>query len=367
MRRNETRNRVLRWSTYVAILALGGCAGEGGAPPAGSGSTGQPVSGTVDFERQIQPIFDAACSCHLIHPAPEQAFLGKGSSYAALVGVTSTQRPSLLRVKPEDPASSYLFVKIDPGSDSAKLRSGDLMPPRATPLSPDDIDLIRRWIQEGASPAAPTTDTTPPVFAGAVAAAAAGSFAVDVSWAAASDDTSAPGEISYRIYATKVAGGEDFSSPALVVRGVLSARVGDLLADTEWSFVVRAVDTAGNEDGNRVEVSARTPPETPPPPSVDFARDILPIFQASCVSCHSGGAPGSCEGLGGLCLESYAAIQGSAFDGTIIIPGNSAGSLLMKRIGPDLPPRMPFLQPPLGGEEIRLIGDWIDQGAKETP
>ncbi len=91
---------------------------------------------------------------------------------------------------------------------------------------------------------------------------------------------------------------------------------------------------------------------------VDFRNDIRPLFQENCIGCH-----GPVQQKGGMRLDqrsSAMAIRG----GTIIGPGNAAGSMLyQKLIGNRYGDRMP----PTGAlsqEQISLVKSWIDQGAE---
>ena len=102
-------------------------------------------------------------------------------------------------------------------------------------------------------------DTTAPTFAGVTGATALGGDSIDVSWSAGSDDRSAPAALEYLVYAARTAGGQDFAAaPAASIRGQTRALVTGLQSGTEYFFVVRARDEAGNVDQNRVERSART-------------------------------------------------------------------------------------------------------------
>lgn len=56
----------------------------------------------------------------------------------------STQVPSLHRVQPGDPLTSYLFLKVAGGTIV-----GERMPPGSS-LSDAQIALIRDWIRRGA-------------------------------------------------------------------------------------------------------------------------------------------------------------------------------------------------------------------------
>jgi hypothetical protein len=103
------------------------------------------------------------------------------------------------------------------------------------------------------------TDTTAPVFAGATRAQARGNDALEVGWAAATDDTTAASALTYLVYVAERAAGQDFTAtPAATVRGVTQAVVSGLRAGVEYFVVVRARDAAGNVDRNAVERRART-------------------------------------------------------------------------------------------------------------
>lgn len=86
--------------------------------------------------------------------------------------------------------------------------------------------------------------------------------------------------------------------------------------------------------------------------------DISAIFNEQCVMCHS-----SVFGAGlGLSLDSYeGAIAGSS-RGAVLIPGDAAGSELIRRLLGESTPRMPFLSVPLPQDQINLIIRWIDAG-----
>jgi hypothetical protein len=93
--------------------------------------------------------------------------------------------------------------------------------------------------------------------------------------------------------------------------------------------------------------------------TVDFAKDIQPIFKARCYECHSAD-----KDLASLRLDSKEAAFKGGDSGKVIVPGKSQDSLLIQRIsGSEGGLRMPPGKP-LGESEIKLIRDWIDQGAK---
>lgn len=96
---------------------------------------------------------------------------------------------------------------------------------------------------------------------------------------------------------------------------------------------------------------------------VDYEKDIQPIFDASCVSCH-----GSTSGVN---LANYDAVMNSVGDqyGTeIVVPGNPNQSPLVDKIepSPEIGSRMPQGGPFLSNDEIDLIRNWIAEGANEV-
>jgi hypothetical protein len=142
----------------VAIGALG-CGGEDGD------ETGTPVS----YE-QVQGVFDeyGCASCHPgVNPSLD---LSEGNSYDQLVGIQALEDPTLYRVVAGDPERSFLYLKLGGDPPVADIPAiGTRMPPRAPPIDPEDLDLIRRWILQGAKgtdgltggPQVPTPGTPP--------------------------------------------------------------------------------------------------------------------------------------------------------------------------------------------------------------
>lgn len=93
--------------------------------------------------------------------------------------------------------------------------------------------------------------------------------------------------------------------------------------------------------------------------TVDFARQVHPVLVARCLPCHNGAG-----GQGGLSLAARAEILRGGSSGAAIVPGDSAHSLLVKRIDGTQPPRMPMGGEPLTEREIATIRRWIDEGAR---
>jgi len=99
--------------------------------------------------------------------------------------------------------------------------------------------------------------------------------------------------------------------------------------------------------------------------TASFARDILPIIGARCLSCHEQEGEGA--NRSGLKLHTYQAVMaGTQQGGNLIIPGEPKTSTFMIMLTRQDHMRMPFGQPPLSDDEIRVIGKWIEQGAENN-
>ncbi|RMF07586.1 MAG: T9SS C-terminal target domain-containing protein [Candidatus Neomarinimicrobiota bacterium] len=97
---------------------------------------------TVDFDTQIQPIFNSNCtSCHGTN-GNGGLNLTTGNSYNNLVDVVSQGYAPALRVASGDPNASVLWNKINNTGTY-----GGQMPPSGG-LSQSNIDLITTWITE---------------------------------------------------------------------------------------------------------------------------------------------------------------------------------------------------------------------------
>jgi mono/diheme cytochrome c family protein len=98
-----------------------------------------------------------------------------------------------------------------------------------------------------------------------------------------------------------------------------------------------------------------------PDRTVPFHREILPIFETHCFSCHQGH-----KVKGGLSLDNLsAALRGGDGDGPAIVPGRPDLSPLLKRVlSEDDEERMPAKGDPLSQREIDRLRQWITEGAE---
>jgi hypothetical protein len=118
----------------------------------------QPVPvGPVSFSRDVSPLIQDSCEGFLCHGSmiPKGGMrMVEGEEYDALVEVESQEAPGVMRVKPGDPDHSYMLAKLL-GTQESLGGEGDRMPAGEAiqspdPLPDDQINLIRRWIEEGA-------------------------------------------------------------------------------------------------------------------------------------------------------------------------------------------------------------------------
>src|SRR5437879_1651632 len=100
--------------------------------------------------------------------------------------------------------------------------------------------------------------------------------------------------------------------------------------------------------------------QLPPPVSrtVDFTKDIKPIFESSCIKCHGRG-----KDKGGFRLDNRETFLKGGDSGTAVVLGKSADSLLIALVqGFDPDNIMPKKGSRLTPEQIGLLRAWIDQG-----
>jgi len=92
--------------------------------------------------------------------------------------------------------------------------------------------------------------------------------------------------------------------------------------------------------------------------TVDYAKQVQPIFDSNCTGCHKGSAAPV-----GLQLDNPTAVFHGSTNGKVIVPSDSKNSLLIQRISDTTGDQMPPAGP-LSKAQIKIITDWVDQGAK---
>ena len=105
----------------------------------------------------------------------------------------------------------------------------------------------------------------------------------------------------------------------------------------------------------------QTVPTAPPattaakPASVSFSKDVLPIFEQSCVKCHGGDKTEAA-----LALKTYAQLTKGSENGPVIKPGDAANSFLVQQI---VNGKMPKRANKLPQAQIDIIAAWVNAGA----
>lgn len=106
------------------------------------------VAEPVSFAADVEPILTQQCvMCHLPGAAQGGHSLYP-DAWASMVGVPSGQSPLRL-VEPGKPSQSYSYLKLT-GDHLDAGGSGEIMPFPNGPLTPEEIRVIRLWIEQGA-------------------------------------------------------------------------------------------------------------------------------------------------------------------------------------------------------------------------
>lgn len=102
-------------------------------------------------------------------------------------------------------------------------------------------------------------------------------------------------------------------------------------------------------------------------PETSYAKDVSPILDKHCKSCHVAGQAGYV--VSGFELASYDTLMKGTQYGPVVLPGDPLTSVLVMliegRADPSL--NMPHGDAkPLGSEEIATIRKWVEEGAKNN-
>jgi WD40 repeat protein/mono/diheme cytochrome c family protein len=126
-----------RWSRFIAVLWM--LALLVPAVHAGDDSPGAKPDARVSYFKQVRPIFQAHCEgCH------QPAKAGGGFVMTVFDGLLKGGKSDMAAIVPGKPDESYLIDQITPTDGKAA------MPKDKPPLSATEIDLITRWIAQGA-------------------------------------------------------------------------------------------------------------------------------------------------------------------------------------------------------------------------
>jgi cytochrome c len=114
-----------------------------------------------------------------------------------------------------------------------------------------------------------------------------------------------------------------------------------------WALKVGTVQAAGQDEASTPEF---------------YTSNVQPIFQANCYRCHGG-----MNHRGGLNIQTRAGMLKGGHDGTVLVPGDPAKSLLVRLIRHEGPANDPMPMPPklpkISDADIAIVERWVKAGA----
>lgn len=109
------------------------------------------TSAPPSYARDIEPIFVKACGdCHGADNPKKGLDLSVGRGYTDLLNRPSNEVGGLMLVAPGDAANSYLWHKLSHTAKEGKGMPRTLFASKKLPQA--ELDLVQRWIREGAKP-----------------------------------------------------------------------------------------------------------------------------------------------------------------------------------------------------------------------
>ncbi len=96
-------------------------------------------------------------------------------------------------------------------------------------------------------------------------------------------------------------------------------------------------------------------PSVAPSVQVSYAKDVRPILESRCATCHMGEFVSE-----GLDMDTYESLLAGSQNGPVIVPGDAKHSLLIQKVTEG---KMPKKGPKLTPNQIQIITDWINAGA----
>jgi len=100
---------------------------------------------------------------------------------------------------------------------------------------------------------------------------------------------------------------------------------------------------------------------------ISYKKDIYPIFQDYCLSCHVPGGKG--YNKSGFDLRTYQSLMKGTKFGPVVQPGSSLTSTLNVLVSGHASPAisMPYgIKGGLPKDKTTLLNKWVDQGAKDN-
>jgi mono/diheme cytochrome c family protein len=105
----------------------------------------------VSYARDIEPIFVAACGdCHGSENPKKGLDLSQGHGRGNMLDKQSQEVKEVALLKAGDPAASYLWVKLTHTNTEGRGMPRTIFSSKKLPQA--QLDLVERWIKEGAKP-----------------------------------------------------------------------------------------------------------------------------------------------------------------------------------------------------------------------
>lgn len=121
--------------------------------------------------------------------------------------------------------------------------------------------------------------------------------------------------------------------------------------DGTYTATLRVTDNSGGTAQATIQINVAAASNV-----LTYNCDVQPIFDKFCIGCHGA--------MGGLNLQSCAGLKAGSINGLVIVPGDSASSVLYDEISTaGMPPSGPGLSP----AEVATIGAWIDSLDPNNP
>lgn len=97
---------------------------------------------------------------------------------------------------------------------------------------------------------------------------------------------------------------------------------------------------------------------TPAASSITYAKDVLPIFQARCATCHIE------QAKGGFSAADHGTAMAGGKSGAVVAAGDPEASILYQMVAGTAEKRMPPKGDPLSDAELAVVRSWIEGGAE---
>ncbi|MBI4867416.1 MAG: hypothetical protein HY816_10745 [Candidatus Wallbacteria bacterium] len=319
-----------------------------------STSVGQILPGQVDYDSQVQAVFNSRCwKCHSPSgrsngalppggtPAPNQGGLDVSGHESFRAG--GNNPPVLV---PGNGTGSLVVRKLN----GQAVHQGGTVPSVATT---GELDLLKNWIDQGAVPPTRpasldyTRDLEVPLFRGRCDAAGCH----DSATRSGGLNMTPPSQLSFSSNNRIIPGNGPDSRVLRILKGQLTHSGGRAgLTDEQLRRI-------------SVWISQRIQ-DTQPAERLEFTGDVLPILSRSCANsrCH-----GNVNPAGNLDLTSFSTLIRGGTNGNPTLPGDGPASLLIKTVDGRMNHTGGFGDPPLNAAETALLASWINQGATAPP